>query len=103
MADVLRIAGREFQSRLFVGTGKYRSFQEMARCHSASGAEVATVAVRREGLVARRLADVHGAFFVHIPSAGAGDARPLVFFACGEPEGGGHADDACHLPCNARL
>ena len=50
MADVLRIAGREFQSRLFVGTGKYRSFQEMARCHSASGAEVATVAVRRVNL-----------------------------------------------------
>lgn len=45
--DTLRIAGRDFQSRLFVGTGKYRSFQEMARCHAASGAEVVTVAVRR--------------------------------------------------------
>src|SRR5215813_10024729 len=41
------ISGREFQSRLFVGTGKYRSFQEMARCHAASGAEVVTVALRR--------------------------------------------------------
>src|ERR1700676_410025 len=50
MSDVLRIADREFQSRLFVGTGKYRSFQEMARCHAASGAEVATVAVRRVNL-----------------------------------------------------
>src|SRR5581483_4299952 len=47
MSDVLRIADREFHSRLFVGTGKYRSFQEMARCHEASGAEVVTVAVRR--------------------------------------------------------
>jgi thiazole synthase len=47
MTDVLRIADREFRSRLFVGTGKYRSFQEMARCHEASGAEVVTVAVRR--------------------------------------------------------
>src|SRR5882672_5261638 len=45
--DKLTIAGREFQSRLFVGTGKYRSFPEMARCHQASGAEVVTVAVRR--------------------------------------------------------
>src|SRR5258705_3008714 len=45
--DQLTIAGREFQSRLFVGTGKYRSFPEMARCHQASGAEVVTVAVRR--------------------------------------------------------
>ncbi len=48
--DVLRIADRDFQSRLFVGTGKYRSFQEMARCHAASGAEVVTVAVRRVNL-----------------------------------------------------
>src|SRR5258708_10021492 len=48
--DQLTIAGREFQSRLFVGTGKYRSFPEMARCHHASGAEVVTVAVRRVNL-----------------------------------------------------
>src|SRR5690348_5698024 len=48
--DVLRIADREFRSRLIVGTGKYRSFQEMARAHEASGAEVVTVAVRRVNL-----------------------------------------------------
>jgi thiazole synthase len=51
--DTLRIAGREFASRLFVGTGKYRSFPEMARCHAASGAEVVTVAVRRVNLTDR--------------------------------------------------
>ena len=50
MPDVLRIADREFHSRLFVGTGKYRSFQEMARCHGASEAEMVTVAVRRVNL-----------------------------------------------------
>src|SRR6202522_2281996 len=50
MRDVLRIADREFHSRLFVGTGKYRSFQEMARCHAASGAEGVTVEVRRVNL-----------------------------------------------------
>ena len=50
MSDTLRIADREFHSRLFVGTGKYRSFEEMARCHEASGAEVVTVAVRRVNL-----------------------------------------------------
>src|ERR1700686_2294260 len=50
MSDALRIADREFQSRLFVGTGKYRSFQEMARCHAASGADMVTVAVRRVNL-----------------------------------------------------
>ena len=51
--DRIVIAGREFRSRLFVGTGKYRSFQEMARCHEASGAEVVTVAVRRVNLTDR--------------------------------------------------
>jgi len=50
MPDNLIIAGREFRSRLIVGTGKYRSFQEMARCHTASGAEMVTVAVRRVNL-----------------------------------------------------
>src|SRR5438552_2637135 len=51
--DTLSIAGREFRSRLFVGTGKYRSFPEMTRCHEASGAEVVTVAVRRVNLTDR--------------------------------------------------
>jgi thiazole synthase len=51
--ETLSIAGRPFQSRLFVGTGKYRSFAEMARCHEASGAEVVTVAVRRVNLTDR--------------------------------------------------
>ena len=53
MTDTLVIAGKEFRSRLFVGTGKYRSFQEMARCHEASGCEVVTVAVRRVNLTDR--------------------------------------------------
>ncbi len=48
--DVFRIADREFRSRLIVGTGKYRTFQEMARAHEASGAEIVTVAVRRVNL-----------------------------------------------------
>ena len=53
MSDTFTIAGRQFTSRLFVGTGKYRSHQEMARCHVASGAEVVTVAVRRVNLTDR--------------------------------------------------
>jgi thiazole synthase len=47
MAPELRIADRTFHSRLFVGTGKYRTFPEMRRCHEASESEVVTVAVRR--------------------------------------------------------
>jgi len=50
MADELVVAGRAFRSRLIVGTGKYRSFPEMARAHAASGAEMVTVAVRRVNL-----------------------------------------------------
>ena len=53
MADNLKIADREFHSRLIVGTGKYRSFQEMKRCHEASGADMVTVAVRRVNLTDR--------------------------------------------------
>src|ERR671927_9672 len=53
MSDTLKIAGREFRSRLIVGTGKYRSFQEMQRCHEASGADMVTVAVRRVNLTDR--------------------------------------------------
>lgn len=41
------IAGREFTSRLIIGTGKYRSYDEMRAAHTASGAEMVTVAVRR--------------------------------------------------------
>ncbi|HZP01151.1 MAG TPA: thiazole synthase [Terriglobia bacterium] len=51
--DVLRIAGKEFHSRLIIGTGKYKTFQEMARAHEASGAEMVTVAVRRVNLTDR--------------------------------------------------
>src|SRR4051812_9657621 len=50
MSDLLVIAGRAFQSRLIVGTGKYRSFQEMGRAHIASGADMVTGAVRRVNL-----------------------------------------------------
>jgi len=50
MSDHLVIAGRAFSSRLIVGTGKYRSFEEMARAHAASGADMVTVAVRRVNL-----------------------------------------------------
>jgi thiazole synthase len=46
----LRIAGREFASRLLVGTGKYKDFDETAEAISASGTEIVTFAVRRTNL-----------------------------------------------------
>ncbi len=46
-ADSWSVAGRTFTSRLIVGTGKYKSFEENAAAVAASGAEIVTVAVRR--------------------------------------------------------
>ena len=47
MADALRIAGKAYGSRLLVGTGKYRDFDETRAAVEASGAEIVTVAIRR--------------------------------------------------------
>ncbi len=48
--DAFEVAGRRFTSRLLVGTGKYKDFDETARAIAASGAEIVTVAVRRVNL-----------------------------------------------------
>lgn len=47
MTDQFSLAGTEFGSRLIIGTGKYRSFDEMKAAHLASGAEMVTVAINR--------------------------------------------------------
>jgi thiazole synthase len=47
LTDHFEIAGEVFHSRLIIGTGKYRSYDEMKAAHRASGAEMVTVAVRR--------------------------------------------------------
>ena len=47
MTDKFLLAGKEFGSRLIIGTGKYRTFGEMKAAHKASGAEMVTVAVNR--------------------------------------------------------
>jgi len=46
----LVIGGKEFSSRLIVGTGKYSSMEVMKRAHEASGAQIITVALRRVSL-----------------------------------------------------
>jgi thiazole synthase len=46
----VKFGGREFRSRLIVGTGKYPDFQTMEKALAASGAEIVTVAVRRVNL-----------------------------------------------------
>ncbi len=46
----LIIAGREYRSRLLVGTGKYRDLEETRRATEASGAEIVTIAIRRSNI-----------------------------------------------------
>jgi len=50
MEDKLIIKDIEFKSRLWVGTGKYKDFEETAKAIEASGADVVTVAVRRTNI-----------------------------------------------------
>ncbi|HJO71655.1 MAG TPA: sulfur carrier protein ThiS [Rhodospirillales bacterium] len=45
--DLLEVAGRRFRSRLIIGTGKYRDYEQSRRALEASGAEMITVAMRR--------------------------------------------------------
>src|SRR5450432_3034550 len=48
--DPLVIAGRGYRSRLLVGTGKYKDFEETRAAIDASGAEIVTVAIRRTNI-----------------------------------------------------
>jgi len=50
IADPLLVAGRAYRSRLLIGTGKYRDFDETRRAVEASGAEIVTVAIRRTNI-----------------------------------------------------
>jgi thiazole synthase len=54
MNDELVIKGTTFRSRLWVGTGKYRDFEETRRAVEASGTDVVTVAVRRVNIIDRK-------------------------------------------------
>ena len=49
-ADPLVIAGRAYSSRLLIGTGKYKDFDETRRAIEASGAQIVTVAIRRTNI-----------------------------------------------------
>ena len=53
MNDKFIIAGREFNSRLIIGTGKYRTNEQMVEAFNLSGAEMITVAVRRVNITDR--------------------------------------------------
>ena len=52
--DSLIIANKKFNSRLIVGTGKYKSMPECAKAIKLSGAEIVTVAVRRVNIIDKK-------------------------------------------------
>ncbi|MGE0326423.1 MAG: thiazole synthase [Polyangiaceae bacterium] len=60
MTDALKIGGHSFDSRLFVGTGKYKDVEETRAALEASGAEVVTVALRRVDLKDRSSGSLMG-------------------------------------------
>ena len=81
----LIIAGREFSSRLFLGTGKFRSNQEMQQAIEASGTEMVTLAMKRV-----EMGDANDDMLAHIPhqslqllpnTSGVRDAEEAVFAA----------------------
>ena len=51
MEDFFSVANKRFKSRLIVGTGKYKDFEETANAVKASGADIVTVAVRRVNIL----------------------------------------------------
>jgi len=51
MEDTFTIANKKFKSRLIVGTGKYKNFEETAKSVKSSGADIVTVAVRRVNIL----------------------------------------------------
>jgi thiazole synthase len=86
----LVIAGREFRSRLLVGTGKYATNDEMAQAIEASGAEIVTVAVRRVDLSRRD----SGSILQHLD--------PSRYFLLANTAGCYNADDAIRYARLAR-
>ena len=81
MGEPLTIAGREFQSRLIIGTGGFRSLEVMGQAVAESGAEMATVALRRVDPAARgSVLDVlrDAGLFVLPNTAGCFTARDAV-------------------------
>ena len=52
--DILKIGGKSLKSRLIVGTGKYKNFNETVKAIKASGADMVTVAVRRVNILDKK-------------------------------------------------
>ena len=62
MKDQLIIAKKKFNSRLIVGTGKYKNMKECAKAVKLSGAEIVTVAVRRVNISDKKKTIAYGLY-----------------------------------------
>ena len=62
--DKFIIAGRNFKSRLIVGTGKYKSMLQCAKAVKLSGASIVTVAVRRVNITDKKKALLMGIILI---------------------------------------
>ena len=86
MSNKLTIAGKTFNSRLFVGTGKFGSLQTMKDAILASGSELVTVALKRVDYAAAEddlLTHLKAPHINLLPNtSGARDAKEAVFAAC---------------------
>ena len=60
--DNFIIAGKKFNSRLIVGTGKYNSMSECAKAVKLSGADIVTVAVRRVNILDKKKTTIDGLY-----------------------------------------
>ena len=86
MDDILKIAGKEFSSRLFVGTGKYASNQAMLRSIKATKTDMVTLALKRVDLNSTKTENIaqvlekEGCFLLPNTS-GAKDSREAVLMA----------------------
>ena len=86
MSDALVIDGKEFGSRLMVGTGRHRTMQEMVDSIEASGAEIITVAIRRldlDNLEEKNILDYFdwGRYTILPNTAGCKTAEEAIFTA----------------------
>ena len=60
--DFFKIYSKKFNSRLIVGTGKYKDFVECSKAVKASGAEIVTVAVRRVNISDKKKTFINGLY-----------------------------------------
>src|SRR2546430_16729914 len=94
----LVLGGKEFSSRLIVGTGKYSSMDVMKEAHEASGAQIITVALRRVSLPSGEslLEHLDTTRYTLLPNTAGGYTPPAAGPAPDPPRRGGGPGEGKH-------